>query len=268
MNGCFGGCRSFFANWRTEASWQCWRGVSSSLFLDELLANDAPKELPGGPESCPRDNEAELTVSMASEYPAEHDMEGNEDDYFMCDIMENYHMEEHHPSTGSRLRQHIVVCDMTRRGVVAATPEQYCCKPLVLRASTKTTTASSSDDSGSDEGLPEGKETLYRQWLVESLDDPVELVAGLRLVMRNAGLKAYIELAEAWCEDEGAAFLEEVAEAKDELIDFIISEAPSALEASDRESLLAAFEAALSRSKFRGARQVDLEGEDISSIRF
>lgn len=57
-----------------------------------------------------------------------------------------------------------------------------------------------------------GSQTAFRRWLSAEVSIPEEEgpVLGLRAVLQEAGLASFTMEVEAWCEDSGAAFLEEL----------------------------------------------------------
>jgi len=142
--------------------------------------------------------------------------------------------------------------------VVGALPEDYCCKSL----SRRTTAASSSEEDGED--------TLYRQWLCSNAEpeqvDTDEPVIGLRAALREAGLSDYTDTCEAWCLEEGAAFLDELLENLDEFIDGIFLSDSFAAKALTRADVHTKLEGALLASSYRGATHVNYSGGGISSV--
>eukprot|EP00929_Paragymnodinium_shiwhaense_P110108 TRINITY_DN76815_c0_g1_i1.p2 TRINITY_DN76815_c0_g1~~TRINITY_DN76815_c0_g1_i1.p2 ORF type:complete len:249 (-),score=41.87 TRINITY_DN76815_c0_g1_i1:342-1088(-) len=175
---------------------------------------------------------------------------------------DNETREEELPSIRPLLRRPGLTPEQLRRNqVLDAVPQWYHHKRTLSRKTTvasdgcNSEASSRSDDSGSEgRACEDVGETVYRRWLVEETPDfdESEVVRGLRFAMRTAGLRNYIALVEEWCTEEGAAFLDEVAESQDEVAEYMFRDASSAPEAAEREALMQAFRKALERSKHRG----------------
>merc|ERR1719506_1123118 len=76
------------------------------------------------------------------------------------------------------------------------------------------------DDGCTEESAaPSPSQTMYRRWtwpVGPDMQEP-EPVPGLRDVLSQVGLASYFHKAEAWCQQVGAAFLEECAEECEDL---------------------------------------------------
>lgn len=90
---------------------------------------------------------------------------------------------------------------------------------LTLPALSLSSPMLSKDPQQEDAASPPSSQTMYRRWtwpVAPDRSDP-EPVPGLRDVLSGMGLAGCIAKAEAWCEENGAAFLEECAQECEDL---------------------------------------------------